>query len=547
MICAAANGLWLAGCASDAVRFRRATARVCAEQEATLERLLRVNADTEFGRSHQFTRLRSVSDYQRCVPIRSYDELRPWIDRAAGGIPDVLTREPVRLFEPTSGSTGSAGTNKLVPYTSSLQQEFQRGIRPWIADLFRNDPSLMAGQSYWSISPAVASRRTAGGIPIGFEDDSCYVGGWQRRLVQTVMAAPATLRHVSDMERFRYLTLLSLVRAPALRLISVWNSTFLSILLDRLPDWSEALSSDLHADRRRTAMLTKALGTRTAAERHATLWPHLRLISCWADANAAAPAAQIARLFPQARVQGKGLIATEGFISFPLAGREGAALAVRSHFLEFAPIESDGRATEDAPCLAHQLEHGRRYTVILSTGGGLYRYRLNDTIEVVDRLNECPLIRFAGRQDLVSDWFGEKLDEAFVGRVLGDASNALGVLPRFAMLACDATLGPPAYVLYIDADVAGGTLALLAERIERELRRSVHYDYARRLEQLGPLRVFRAEQAAETYLMNEIRAGRRAGDVKPTALDRRSGLTRLFRGTFVEIETRVEDPAWASV
>jgi hypothetical protein len=552
MICLAANSLWLAGCASDALRFRRATTRVVDEQDALLGRLLRLNANTEFGRRHGFSAIPSVSEYQRRVPVRSYHELQPWIDRVAGGVGNVLTREPVRLFEPTSGSTGSTTANKLVPYTATLQREFQRGIRPWIADLFRHDPALMAGPSYWSITPAGPSRRTSSGIPIGFEDDSCYVGGWQRRLVQAVMAAPSTLRHLSDMERFQYLTLLSLVRCSSLRLISVWNPTFLSVLVGRLPDWSDAIARDLQSGRR--AQMQKAMKAATPAERHAALWPYLGLISCWADANAAAPAAEIARLFPQARIQAKGLIATEGFISLPLDGREGGALAIRSHFLEFAPVAADGRNCEGVPFLAHELERGQRYAVILTTGGGLYRYRLHDVVEVLDRVRQCPLIRFIGRQELVSDWVGEKLNDAFVAHVLADASASLSVSPRFAMLACDTALTPPAYVLYIDADAPAGLLIVLAARIDRELRRSFHYDYARRLAQLGPVRVFRAEHAGETYLMSGVRAGQRAGAVKPPALDRRSGWTKVLGGQFVDADMgridadgapRAEDGTWA--
>jgi hypothetical protein len=530
MICTTANALWLAGCASEAFYFRRATTRVAEEQAEALARLVRANADTEFGRQHGFPTIRDADEYRRRVPLRTYDEYRPWIARVADGTPNVLTREPVRMFEPTSGSTTA---NKLVPYTASLQREFQRGIRPWIVDLFRHHPELMSGPSYWSISPAAVSERTRGGIPVGFDDDSCYVGGWQRRLVQAVMAAPATLRHESDMERFRYLTLLSLVRSSRLRLISVWNPTFLSLLVDRLGIWGDELIHDLKSDGRRADVLRAALRTGTAGECHAMLWPHLGMISCWTDANAAAPASQLAHLFPQARIQGKGLIATEGFISLPLGGYEGSALAIRSHFLEFSPVDSARQPTDDRPRLAHELDRGQRYSVMLSTGGGLYRYRLDDVVEVVGRLRQCPLIRFVGRQGHVSDWFGEKLNEASVARVLHEACASFRISPRFAMLACDDALAPPAYVLYIESAATTASLIRLAERIEAELRRSFHYDYARRLTQLGALRVFRAQRAGETYLMTAICDGQRAGQVKPLALDRRKGWSQILRGDFV--------------
>jgi hypothetical protein len=522
MICTAANGLWLATCLGEAARFRRATTRVA------------VNRDTEFGRRHGFRSARKPRDYRQRVPVRSYAEYEGEVDRIADGTQRVLTRDRVRIFEPTGGS---ASATKLIPYTPSLRREFQRGIKPWIADLFTHSPDLMRGQAYWSVSPvSSAATRTRGGIPIGFEDDSAYVGSWRRVLVRQVMAAPASLRNAADIEAFQYQTLLALVRSDNLRLMSIWNPSFLAVILERLPQHANQLLRDLRDDPDRARPLRAALKASTPSERHALLWPRLRLISCWADANAAGAAAALASAFPQARLQPKGLIATEGFVSFPLCGVQASALAVRSHFFEFAPIGSSGEADEDSPVLAHELDEAQRYTVIISTGGGLYRYRLNDVIEVIGHVAECPLIRFVGKHEYVSDWVGEKLHEAHVAAVLRDAFER--VPPAFAMLACDRELSPPAYVLYVDSDADDATLTIAGAAVEDGLRRNFQYDYARFLGQLGRVQIFRAEEAARTYMLAAMSAGQRAGDIKPLALDRRDGWSRRFRGRFIPTPSR---------
>jgi hypothetical protein len=268
------------------------------------------------------------------------------------------------------------------------------------------------------------------------------------------------------------------------------------------------------------------------AERHARLWPGLRLISCWTDANAAAPAAALQKLFPQSRIQGKGLLATEGLISFPLAGHDGAGLAVRSHFFEFLPVGPSGEM--GCPHLAHELEEGRQYAVVITTGGGLYRYKTGDLVEVVGRFHECPLIRFLGRHDHVSDWFGEKLNEAHVARVLREAFDELKISPSFAMLACN-TCPAPAYVLYIETEAPDSEVEHVTHLIDEALCSNFHYQYARQLGQLAPLKAFRARNAAASYLANAIDRGQRAGDVKPVALDRRDIWSKVFRGYFVSM------------
>ncbi len=134
MNCSTANSLWLAGCLPEFARFHRAVKRVKEEQKAILQRLLVANADTEFGRRHGFSSIRSAREYQERVPLHDYDGYKEWIDRIAVGSSNILTCERVRLFEPTSGS---ASPSKLIPYTAFFCSANSRGsIRAWVAELF---------------------------------------------------------------------------------------------------------------------------------------------------------------------------------------------------------------------------------------------------------------------------------------------------------------------------------------------------------------------------------------------------------------------------
>jgi hypothetical protein len=524
MMATLANSAWLAGCIPEYLRFRLALRRVRDEQEHVLRKTLRMNRESEFGRRHGFSTIGSVREYRQRVPLSDYEDYRSGVARIAEGHHQALTCEPVRLFEPTSGSAGPA---KWIPYTASLQGQFQRGIRAWVADLFLHNRDLLHGPAYWSVSPLGTCTQVApSGIPVGFAEDSEYVGGVQRKLVRSVMAVPASVRALPDMETFWYTTLVHLVRRPDLRFISVWNPSFLTLLMDRLEEYSDRLVREAPAIRR-------ALRATTPGERHALLWPRLGMISCWADGNSALAARKLAALFPQARIHGKGLLATEGIISLPWETRDAAVLAVRSHFLEFLPVGSNDEPDPMRPLLAHELEPGQHYSVVLTTGGGLYRYRLGDLVEVVGREWQCPLVRFVGRRQ-VADWCGEKLHEAHAARVLAAASAGQRVAPSFAMLACD-TSGPvPNYVLYLEAAVPEDQLCEIGTAVESGLQENFHYRYARRLGQLGRLRVFAVRKAEASYLSACIERGQRAGNAKSVALDPHNGWTSKFEGRFVE-------------
>ena len=551
MKAALSNSAWLAGCLPALARFRRATKRVAETQTSILRRTLAVNEDTEFGREHRFSSVTTVADYQSLVPLCDYESCSPDILRIAVGERNVLTSEPIRLFEPTSGSSSA---QKWIPYNQALQREFQAGIRAWIADLFLHEPGVLGGEAYWSVSPALTvQRKTAGGIPIGFEADADYVGAWQKSLVDSLMAVPSEVRKIRDVDTFRYVTLLFLLRNRNLRLISVWNPTFLTMLLAPLQNCADTFVGDLKfgtisvqseipqilrhkfaADPRRALEVRSALKAAGPATIHQQLWPRLCVVSCWCDANSGAAAKALARLFPQARLQAKGLLATEGFVSFPLHAHQGSALAICSHFLEFLPVNEAAQCDFERPQLAHRLDQGQRYAVVLTTGGGLYRYQLKDVVEVVTRLGNCPTIRFVGRLGCVSDWFGEKLNEVHVAGILRDVFNRVGISPAFAMVACDPDSSKPGYTLFIESQATLETLHQARLAVEQRLSDNFQYNYARNLGQLAELRVFRTCDAAEIYLKSKIANGQKAGDIKPMALDRGGQWTSVFRGEFLD-------------
>lgn len=533
MIATLANSAWLASCVPEYLRFRRALSQVRTEQERLLRGILRKNQASAFGRGHGFSAIRTVRDYQGRVPLSDYSDYRTGVARIAEGEAQVLTCERVRLFEPTSGSSSPA---KWIPYTASLQHEFQRGIRAWVADMFMHDAELLHGAGYWAVSPAQACEEvTPSGIPVGFADDSEYVGGLQQRLVRSVMAVPSSVRHSRTMEAFWYTTVRHLVRRRDLRLISVWNPSFLTLLSDQLSQYSDRLMDE-------QPELKPALRAATAAERHALLWPRLRVISCWADGNSGPAARKLAALFPQARIRAKGLIATEGFVSLPWEGCDGAVLAVRSHFLEFLPVDSSGLPDATRPHLAHELETGQAYSVVLTTGGGLYRYHLGDVVTILGRTHDCPIVRFIGRKD-VADWCGEKLHEVQAARILETAFTTRRLTPSFAMLACDTSGEVPNYVLYVEAAASDDDLDGIGTAIERALDENFHYRHARRLGQLGSVRVFAARNAEASYLAACMARGQRAGDVKCRALDPHDGWTPKFEGRFAGTRTAVGTPS----
>ena len=411
-----ANTLWLAGGLAGARRFGAALQDPEAAQESWLRKQLVRHARSEWGRRHAFESIRDVATYVRRVPLTSYDDVEHHVRRIANGEKDILACGIVTHLAPTSGSTGA---RKLIPFTPRLTAAFNAAVSPWMLDLVRQRPSIIGGPAYWSISPMSEPEPSDGAqpsrVPIGFADDADYLGGPRAWLVRQAMAVPSSIRFVEETEAFWGLTLLALLRHRDLRFISIWHPSFLDLLTEAAgpawPDlldgvrtggnpWESALQPATRASWRVRPNSERAMElARVGPNDWPSWWPKLQVLSCWGEQAAEAGWRGLVRRLPQVLVQPKGLLATECVVTIPWRGER--PLAVTSHFFEFLDEHGGCR-------LAHQLERGSRYEVVVTNGGGLWRYRLGDVVECSGYVGKTPSLRFVGRAR-TSDLRGEKL------------------------------------------------------------------------------------------------------------------------------------------
>lgn len=562
-----ANILWFVSTIPATIRWYRATRNVARTQEEVLRDLVDHNSNTVFGKEHAFDTVATVREYQNHVPRRAYEGFDPYIKTIGNGACSVLTDERVKLLEPSSGTTGG---KKLVPYTDSLQSEFQAGIDPWINRLYRKYPKMFLGKAYWSVAPVAEREYTQGGLPIGFATDAEYLGSLQQAVVGTVMAVPKEVSFLQEVGAFRYITALFLLATHDLTLISVWHPSFLTLLFDVLEQHAEDLTEDvrhgtisceqvpqelrsvlegkLHANKKRASEIGRIFQSWTGKPGtwknvqgktlYEKVWPRLSVVSCWGNAQARQFFDQLRAYFPNTYCEPKGLIATEGFVSFPVGGMHGSALSLLSHFFEFQEVDD---STAAKVLLAHELQVGHRYTVLLSTSGGLYRYDLGDIVEVLGFQAQCPIIRFVGKQASVVDVCGEKLTEVEVTEVVQQVFDEFGVMPDYWMLAPEVidsnTVG---YTLFFqnpqNIEFQVDTMHAIVREIDTGLERNFHYAYCRKLHQLQPIRVFVIDSGlnpTQQYLDTCHGEGQRLGNIKPRVLHPGMNWSTVFTGTYV--------------
>jgi hypothetical protein len=431
---------------------------VCRDPSKAQQRLLReilgTNADTEFGRRHGFAGITTLAEFQERVSISSYENLEPYIDAAMHGQPNQLTKHEPVLFTTTSGTTGA---RKYIPMTRESKRAKSRLTWLWFCGLYRDHPGIVGGRILSVVSPEVESH-APNGVPCGAESGHAY-----RTMpgpVRSMYTAPYGVFAIEDYEA-KYYTLLRLAAGQDISCIATVNPSTIVLLADRLarhtepiirdvrngslsPDVavSAALRASLHLrpDPERARRLERAAAAGDGQLRPGLAWPKLAAIGCWKGGTVGAYLAKFDTYFPQGPpIRDLGYYATELRGSVPLSDQGDAGVAaVTTNVLEFYPAGED-RAPEGRELLGvEQLEVGQRYFVYVTNASGLYRYDMNDIVEVAGRHGRTPLIRFIQKGKGVVSFTGEKLYEV---QVIAAVEQALAALRgRYHFIAAVAEL-----------------------------------------------------------------------------------------------------------
>lgn len=476
-------------------------------QERLLLHYLHRNAKSAYGRAHDFARLRTVADYQRAVPIATYEDHAPYIEAALNGEPAQLTLDDPILFATTSGTTGKP---KYIPITRESRTAKSRLMRIWLSALYHDFPAVFDGRIMAVVSPEVEEHAPCG-TPCGAESGHGYRN--MPTALRQLYSAPYELFEIKDYEA-KYYALLRISAALPVRLIYTCNPSTVLLLAQRLgqfgpqliedirrggigdhhplpPETRRALEPYLHADHRRADQLEAALelGGGTLLPRH--VWPDMPVIACWKGGSVGTYLSRFGEFFAAGLpVRDIGYFATELRGSIPMTdtGADGV-LAVSTNFTEFFPAGEDRKPAGTELLTADQLEAGRQYYVYPSTHAGLCRYEMNDIIEVTGFHERTPTIRFIQKGKGVVSFTGEKLYEAQVIDAVAKAFEGWPGRHEFIVALGEMHGDRPRYAFKIEFDSPPsrdhGTALLQA--IEQQLRtRNVEYAGKRDSRRIGP-------------------------------------------------------------
>jgi len=349
-----------------------------AVQREVLQELVTAAQYTEFGRKYYFSKLFTLKEFKRNVPIHEYDDIKPYILRMMDGEENILWNTPVKWFAKSSGTTSDK--SKFIPISEeSLQDNHYQASKDLLSSYYKNFPSsdLLTGKGLVVGGSHQINQHNEdiqyGDLSAVLMQNSPFWGQW----IRTPELSVALLDEWENkIERLAEVT-------------AEENVTSLA----GVPTWTLILLK----------RILEIKGKSTIKE----VWPNLELYI-----NGGVSFVPYKDQFDKI-IGGKINYleiynASEGFIAGQQSPVDDGLLLFTEHgiFYEFMPVEEYGNENPKTVGLNH-VQVGKNYALIISTTGGLWRYLIGDTIQFT-KLNPYH-IKVSGRLKHYMNAFGEEV------------------------------------------------------------------------------------------------------------------------------------------
>ncbi len=411
--------------------FNRQCKRPMEIQEQLLTGLIGRNSETAIGRKYDFASITSIEDFRKKIPIMDYADHAPYIQSSLQGEPAQLTAQSPCFYATTSGTTGAP---KYIPVTPESRSAKSQLLRVWLSKLFLDHPKMFSGRMLSVVSPEVESMSPSG-IPCGAESGHGYRSA--PKPLKAVYSSPYDTFEIKDYDS-KYYTLLRIAVAQSVTFLFSCNPSTVLLLAQRMGEFAEDIIDDirhgtlsekfnvpeeirrecepyLKADPSRADELMQ-IHQKTGSLRPREVWPALCVIACWKGGSVGSYLKKFSQYFPDdVAVRDLGYLSSENRGSIPLtdAGISGP-LSIATNFFEFLPEDFEGEPDGEDLLTVDQVEEGKSYYIYVTTLAGLYRYDMNDIVQVMGYYENTPLIRFLQKGKGVVSFTGEKLYESQV-------------------------------------------------------------------------------------------------------------------------------------
>lgn len=425
--------------------------------EKTLRDILTISRDTVYGKEHHFDVILSATSaeelfrlYRHYVPEnKSFEQLRPYVERHKNGEENVLFPGKPDMYATTSGTTSEP---KWVPMTHKyLKDVYGKMSHIWTWNFVKHRSRIFGGHIFPIVGKEVE----------GYAPDGTIFGSVSGVLVRDIPSiikkhytAPACVMAIGDYAARNY-TLMRM--AMQHRDVTLWATANPSTILELLrtvqenidemcldiacgtisskfevaPEIREELANWITPKPERAKELLELKAAGKLEPKY--WWPLLQYMSTWKCGNTKIYMDKYMDKFDweQTYYQELGYIATECRFGFSLDETNESVLFPHFHYYEF--VSEDELDVPNKHFLQiDELEVGKRYNAYVTTYSGLFRYNMNDLVEVSAPLyGNTPRVHMISKVNGIVSLTGEKLYEPQFIQAVHEAEGETGLKTKF--------------------------------------------------------------------------------------------------------------------
>ena len=347
-------------------------------QNELLLSLINQAQNTEFGKKHNFSNIKSYKDFANQVPLNTYEDFEPLIERARKGEQNVFWPTPIKWFAKSSGTTNAK--SKFIPVSPEALENchFKAGKDMLCLYLNNNEDSqLFTGKSL-----------RLGGSKQLYEDNNTIFGDLSAIII----------------DNLPFWAEFSSTPSNKVSLMSEWNQKMLAIAEETklvnvtsfagVPSWMLVL-------------FNKVL-EQTGKDNLLEVWPNAE-VYFHGGVSFEPYREQYKKLFPSDKFRYYEIYnASEGFFGIQDRNDFNDLLLMLDYgiFYEFIPMDTFGTSNEKIIPLS-EVELNKNYAMVISTNSGLWRYLIGDTVRFTSL--EPYRIKVSGRTKHHINVFGEEL------------------------------------------------------------------------------------------------------------------------------------------
>ncbi|RUT70632.1 hypothetical protein D0817_09150 [Flavobacterium cupreum] len=414
-------------------------------QQAVFKSLIKDARDTAFGADHHFDTIKTVHDFIKNVPVRDYEDLKPYIDKVRTGEKDILWKGKPLYFAKTSGTTSGA---KYIPLTKESMpyhiEASRNAILHYIHETGKAD--FVDGKMIFLQGSPILTEKYG----IKFGRLSGIAAHFVPKYLQKNRMPSLETNCIEDWD--------TKVNAIVGETIDQ-NMTIIS----GIPSWVQ--------------MYFERLQEKSGGKKIGELFKNFNLF-IYGGVNYEPYRAKFESMIGRKVDSIELFPASEGFFAYQDSQKSKGMLLLLNSGIFYEFIKADEFFTENPKSYTiGEVETGVNYALIISTNAGLWRYNIGDTVQFTSLFPHRVIV--SGRIKHYISAFGEHVIASEVENAMKEATQGTEIVINEFTVAPQITpsTGLPYHEWLVEFENEPEDMDVFAEAIDSAMRKqNIYYD-----------------------------------------------------------------------